>query len=188
MPTSADGPIFLADFDDSVEVFTYVPNAFFGVDSNAADYNSGSFDGSAGVANDGALVVSLGGIDGARIFGVSGGWSANFALDQSAPVRLSITFELELGADNDFADYALAVCKVDGQLYGTNGNYFMDYILGDGDGGMATVHPYATAELSLPALGVGIHTLLVGAYLHGKDAASEYATMRIDRVEITYSK
>ena len=191
VPQPTDAPIgeniiLLADFSDSEDGFVYVPNAFFGVDSLAGNYNSGLHDTNAGENHDGALIVYLGGIDNIPISGVSGAWRVDFVLDYASDIRVSIHYQEELGADNEFADYSLAICEVDGTLYGTNGNYFMSYIQGDGDGGPNIFRSYVTADLVVPWLSAGTHTLEVGAYLHAKDSASEDATMRIDRVQIDY--
>lgn len=145
----------------------------------AGSYNSGFL-------GQGVLVVQLGGIDDIPIAGVSGGWRVDLTLARASPIRVSIRYQEELGAGNDFHDYSLAICEVDGTLYGTDGNYFMSYVLGDGDGGDTIVQPYVTANLDVPTLSAGTHTLDVGAYLFSKNSASEYATMRIDSVQVVY--
>lgn len=62
-----------ADFTTGAEGFVYVDDAFGG---SAGAYASGS-------AAGGQLQVLLGGIDGADILDMSGGWQRSFTLDEA---------------------------------------------------------------------------------------------------------
>ena len=158
-----------ADFDGSADGFTYVDNAFNGTANPAyAD----------GTQSDGALHVTLGGVDDADVYGISGAWQKAFTLDGPANVSLSLDYILTNASAFESNEYSDFIVQIDGQSVGG------DEYLARAVGSNATTGP-SSASLDLGVLSAGEHTLTIGGFNNQKTHNNETADVAIDNVEIS---
>ncbi len=175
-PSSA---LLSADFAAGEQGFAYADDAFRGTAQGA--YASGAWIADGGHAG-GALQVRLGGIDNAIVDGISGGWSAGFALAEAGPVRLSFWFILTQSPDYDDGECSEALVAVDGALYGVGAADFVARVCGNGNGGIAETTGWQLVSLDLGPLDAGSHTVAIGGYNNRKSYANEATEILIDDV------
>ncbi len=175
--------IFEADFDVDNDEFGYVDDAFRG--TNAPAYANGVRIASGGFSG-GALQVTLGGINNADIFGMSGGWQRTITLNEPATnVVLSFYYNLTQASDYESDEFSQALVSVDGILYGSGANDYVAQITGNGNGGGSQTTGWQLFEVSLGALAAGNHTFIIGAYNNKKTYNNESTEVRIDDVVLT---
>ncbi len=122
-------------------------------------------------------LITLGGIDNADIFGMSGGWSTTFNLPSPATVRITFDFRLIQSPYYENDEFSEARISVDGQ------ETVLATFTGDGNGGpeMNTgIQPH-TVELELAA---GNHTLILGAFNNKKTFFDEETFVSYDNVRV----
>ena len=168
-----------ADFDGGAEGFSYQDNAFLGTSASA--YASGSFQ------DHGALEVRLGGVDGADIQDMSGGWTTTFNLGQATDVTISLRFNLTISGTYEPNEFSRVLLSVDGQLAGLGGNTYLAQISGDGGGGPDLTTGWQVARVDLGQLSAGQHTLVIGGYNNQKTTTSEETTLLFDDVVVSTS-
>jgi len=163
-------------FDSGGGSFTYSDDAFRGTDNPG--YAEGLF--ANGSGTDGRIGVLLGGVNGTDILdGMSGGFSKTFNVSE-ATTSTEITFTYLLEADNklDNNEYADVLISIDGQLFGLNGNDYVERITGGGDSGWQTV------TINVGNLSEGNHEITLGGYLNRKDKKDEEAFIKFSDVKI----
>jgi len=171
--------VLSASFDADANGFTYADDTFR--NTTKPGYAAGSWLAGGGFAG-GGLQVSLGGLDAASVYGLSGGWKSSFFLGQATTVTLSIRYKLTLSADGDTTDFSQVFLSVDGVRRGSGSNTYVAQLTGDGDGGSDQTTGWQQFQVSLGALPAGIHELVVGGYLNQKTGASEWAEVLVDDV------
>ena len=117
-----------AHFDGDAEGFGFADDTFRGTSEPA--YASGSH--TASGFSGGGLRVDLGGINGADIFGMSGGWEQNFTVTETAEVTLSFRYKLSQTATYEVDEYSEMLVSLNGALIGIAPNDFIAEITGDG--------------------------------------------------------
>lgn len=179
--TIVEGDTFAA----SSGSFSYVEDPFRATAAPA--YASGAFGANYGFEGTGGLSVSLGGIDGADILGMSGGWQLDFTLAQSAEVLLTFRYRMEQTHGYEPDEFSQVLVSIDGSLVGTMGNDYVVQLTGDGQGGVG--QPRATQWqqqfLNLGTLTAGSHTLILGGYNNKKTLADEETTLWFDDIGLT---
>ena len=176
------GVIVMADFDLGTEGFEYMDDIFRG--TNAPVYASGALN-DAGGNPGGALQITLGGIDNADIFGMSGGWQQSFQLAEACSVTLSFDYRLEQASDYESDENSQVLVSIDGILSGTSGTDFIAQLTGNGNGGPAMTTSWQRADLNVGPLGAGQHTLVMGGYNNKKTLNDESTQIFVDNVSIT---
>ena len=180
---SADTPLINTGFDSDASGFLYQDNTFRGTNQGAyvsgSRISSGAFNGSPG------LQVLLGGINNNDIVNMSGGWSVNFNVPATAPVNLSFRYNLTLASEYEADEYGEVMASVDGVLYGTNGNNYIQRIAGDGNGGSASSSGWQTYSVDLGTLAAGNHTLVIGGFSNKKTYNDEVVTVLFDDVRVS---
>ena len=170
---------FEAHFDVDDEGFRYQDDAFRG--TNAPAYASGAYSAGGGFSG-GGLGVTLGGIDGADINGMSGGWERQFNLTQAQNVSISVRYNLTLAANYESNELGQALLSIDGSLVGVGSNDYLAQIAGDGNGGSPTTTGWVQVDLDLGTLSSGLHTLVVGGFNNLKTFDDESTTVFIDDI------
>ena len=101
-PTPATAATLLeAHFDTGTDGFTYVDDAFLG--TNQPSYASGVRQATGGFGGSGGLEVTLGGVNGNTITGMSGAWNSSFNLAVAATgLRLHFRYKLQQSATYEF--------------------------------------------------------------------------------------
>ena len=99
-----------AHFDADAEGFTYVDDPFRG--TSQPTYASGTWLSSGGLSG-GGLEVTLGGIDNADIFGMSGGWQRSFSLTSPNSITLSFFYNLSHAGGYETDEYGEVIVTVD---------------------------------------------------------------------------
>ena len=171
--------IFDADFDTDAEGFTYLDDPFRS--SSQPGYAGGSWLASGGFSG-GALQVTLGGIDNAITFDMSGGWQRSFTLSVPTEVYLSFLYNLTQAPDYESDEVSQVLISIDGVLYGQEPNDFVAQIIGNGNGGDPETTGWQSFEVSLGILEPGTHTLIIGGYNNQKTAKNESTEVLIDDV------
>ena len=130
----------------------------------------------------------VGGIDGADILGMSGGWQRSFNLASAEDVSLTFRYRMEQTHGYESDEFSQVLVSIDGTLIGTMGNDYVVQLTGDGPGGVGQVRTtgdWQQIRLDLGTLGAGAHTLIIGGYNNKKTLADEETTIWIDDVGIT---
>jgi hypothetical protein len=172
-------PVVLhADFSTTTDGFSYVDDLFRS--TNEPAYATGTYDTNAGA--DGALLLSVGGVNKNKIYKMSGGWTRSFVLASPGSVTIQLNFQLKHSATYESNESGEALCSVDGVLLGLNGNDFIAKLFG-GQGREGVVG-FVTVSLTTGPLSSGSHTIAIGAYVNQKTYWDEVTTMSIDSVDI----
>ena len=115
---------------------------------------------------------------------MSGGWSRTFTLAVPTAVTLSFRFNLNQGSSYESNEFSQVLASVDGVLKGVSPNDYAAQVVGNGNGGPQITTGWQLFNVSLGTLPAGSHTLILGGYNNGKDAANEQTTVLIDDVTI----
>jgi VCBS repeat-containing protein len=183
-PPPPPGPATLIDahFNSGADGFAYSDDAFRG--TSQPSYESGSWVSTGGVSG-GALDISLGGINNANVSGMSGGFDHGFALSGFTDMVLTFTYNLTQSPHYEPNEFSQVLVSVDGVLYGTNGNAYVDQISGNGNGGPSISTGWVTVTIDLGVLAAGDHTLTIGGYNNHKDSRNESTDLAIDDVNLS---
>ena len=166
--TGSDQAITLvdADFNGGPDGFSYADDVFY---TSQPAYASGNVSG-------GALRVTLGGIDGADILDMSGGWHTSFTLTVPAAVRVIVDYRLTQTSNYEPDEFSQFLVSVDEILYGELPNDYVEEIAGGGSTG------WWVFETSVGTLTAGEHVLTIGGYNNKKTQVEESTTVEIDAV------
>jgi Ca2+-binding RTX toxin-like protein len=171
-----------ADFDAGTDSFTYADDSFRG--TAAPGYADGARIGAGGFSG-GALRVYLGGLDNVVVNGMSGGWERQITLAEAGEVSVSFRYQLTHSGHHENDEYAEVMMSVDGVLYGSGANDYIQRITGDGDGGPDQTTGWQSFTVDLGALAAGNHTVAIGGYANRKTFNDEFAEVLIDDVTIS---
>jgi hypothetical protein len=170
IPISSDFDI--VDFEDG---FTYYDDVF--MNTHQPEYASGHWSLGMEGDDDGALHVSVGGVDGVHVIdGISGGWSKSFTLNHDSNAEITLSYSLET-FQYDADECAEALVAMDGEVV-----YVLDKLCGrDQQTGWLTTsfHQF---------LSEGTHTLTVGAYNNKKTGPREKADVYFDEISIVINE
>jgi len=163
-------------FDSGGGSFTYSDDSFRG--TNNPGYAQGLF--ANGSGTDGRIGVLLGGVNGADILnGMSGGFSKTFNVSEATTgTEITFTYQLDSANQLDNNEYADVLISIDGQLFGLNGNDYVERITGGGDSGWQTV------TIDVGNLSAGNHEITLGGFLNRKDQSNEDAFIKFSDVKI----
>ena len=169
-------------FDGGAGGFAYVDDAFRG--TSEADYADGAWGAGFGETG-GGLQITLGGQDGADIFGMSGGWQTTINVPEDASGTLTFKYNMTLAPNFESDEFGQVMVSIDGTLYGAGGNDYVTQLNGDGNGGAPTTTGWQTFTVNLADLPAGDHTLVIGGYSNKKTFADESIEILIDDVQFT---
>ena len=178
------GNILEAHFDTGTDGFTYVDDAFRA--TNQPAYASGIHINNGGFSG-GALQVDLGGINGNDILNMSGGWRRSFVVNSQNNVVVIFRYNLIQSPDYESDEVSQVLLSINGTLYGTASNDYVDTIVGDGNGGGSETTGWKQAFIYLGSLTTGTHTLTIGGFNNKKTTASETTQILIDDVVVVHS-
>ena len=184
-PPSPDDSEILVDapFDTDADGLRYVDDAFRG--TSAPAYADGVFDGGEGLPG-GALRVNLGGIDGADIVGMSGGWIQEFTLTEARAVKVAFDFRLQQNPDYENDEFTDALLSVDGVLFGPS-NQRLARVQGNGNGGLIIDTDWRPLQVDVGVLSAGVHRLALGGFNNKKTLQNESSVCFFDNLKITAS-
>ena len=187
-----------ANFNSDTDGFVYQDDPF---GTSQPNYASGSRVTGASCygGSGGCLSVTLGGVDGNDILGMSGGWKYDLTLSNAeSGVVLSFRYKLDQTAKYEYDEYSRIQVTVDGVLYGRGTKSYVDHLGGDGDsdsgsggssaGNSNTFLPttdWQRHEIYLGELTAGTHTIILGAYNNKKTDSNESTTGAIDDVMVS---
>jgi hypothetical protein len=126
-----------------------------------------------GASGDGALEVTLGGVDATTVLAMSGGWRRNFTLTQSSLVTVQFIFEMQSSATFEADEESQAMVRIDATLF------TFDKLVG---GGLVNFKTNSTPTVLLSA---GTHEVIFGLYLNKKTFTDESAFFWLDSVLVT---
>jgi len=177
-------PAFLIneDFNSNAGGFAYFDDAFFG--TNEGRYESGDYVSSGGFTG-GALAVTLGGVNNRNIDDMSGGFEHSFNLSQATDVTLTFRYDLTMNASYDTGDFSQVLAQVDGTLYGTGGNDYVDQVNAVDGSGTDFSTGWQTVTIDLGVLSPGDHTLVLGGFNNAKSGRTEETTLLLDDVSLS---
>lgn len=168
-----------ADFDSDDEGFNYSDDEFRG--TSEPYYASGSRSNYGGYSG-GRLDVDLGGVNDNDITNMSGGWSIDFTLAATADVELSFHYNLTQDREYENDEYSQVLASIDGTLFGSPPNDYIDQINGNGSGGSDISTGWQTFAITVPSLSAGTYTLTIGGFNNKKTTVSEQTEVYIDDV------
>lgn len=172
-----------SDFDVDEDGFVYVDDSFR--NTSQPDYASGNWDASDGFEGGGGLSVTLGGVDGNVISGISGGWRRSFSLAAAEELEIRLLYNLT-ETDYENNEFGQVLLTLDGQQVGAGGESFIAEI--KGNGGAGGMGPRSTdwrlARIDLGTLDAGAHTITVGGYNNRKSQVTEVLEIRIDELRL----
>ena len=169
--------VLTENFDTGAGSFSYADDTFRS--SALPFYASGSWAGDLGF-NGGGVEVVLGGIDGADVYAMSGGWSSAFTLTEAAIVTVSLRYDLRQRGTEEADERGQALVAVDGQLVGVPPNDWIDQVQGDGNAGPAISTGWQEVALSVGELAAGTHTITLGGFFSKKTFFNEATTVAFD--------
>jgi len=177
------------DFDGGSDGFAYVDDAFLGTSQPA--YATGQWSATAGYGSSGGLVVTLGGVDGASVTGMSGGWGITLNLPAAVSgASLSYRYHLQQTATYEFNEHSRVLASLDGALLGRGLKDYVDHVGGDGSSTQGSSNTYLPTtdwqehEVYLGNLSAGSHVLRLGGYNNAKNASDESTTVVLDDVRL----
>lgn len=176
--TPTEVTVLSENFDNSDGGFAYADGAFRG--TTAGTYESGTYD-----AGNGEISVSLGGINGDDILGMSGGFNKSFTVDSSSTsTQITFQYRLQMSSEFEADEYGEVLISIDGQLYGLGGNDYIVRQAGDGNGGSNYDSGFVEVTVDLGTLAAGNHTLTLGGFLNKKTFTDEDIEVSFTEVEI----
>ena len=164
------------DFDTGLDGYVYVDD-FLGTTSGGGAYSAGSRDTSTGGLGNGALLVTLGGIDDDDHTNMNGAFQEVYnKTSGTTNVYLQVTYRLLHdqnfeGDESVFAFYDIG---------GTRTN--IDSLTGDGNGGPDMDTGFITTVIDLGVLASGNHTISLGGELDQKTFNDEISFVWFDDV------
>ncbi len=173
--------ILIAGFNGGTNVFAYSDDTFRG--TSEPTYADGVRD-SVGGLTGGALTVTLGGVDGQGISNMSGGWDRSFSLSVARQVTISFQYKLTQSNSYEPPEYSQILLSVDGVLFGSAPNDYIDQVTGDGNGGAEITTGWQSVSVDVGVLSSGAHTLTIGGFNSHKSNANEVTDVRFDDVII----
>ena len=153
--------LFESNFEKGQQGFAFVDDPFGTANPK---YSSGQLVQLQGESR--RAVVILGGIDGATIIDISGGWRTTFTLPNEADVRISFTFRVIQSTGYETDEFSQARISVDGQ------ETVVAEFQGNGNGGPdlnTGIQPFSVDI----HLGAGDHTLILGGFNNKKTSRDE---------------
>jgi len=168
-----------ATFDADAGGFAYADDTF---GTNNPGYADGTYEAAGGFAG-GGLRVLLG--PGNTNSETSGGWSEGFNVASEGIVRVSLRHRMLMGEGFESNEYGEALLDVDGALYGSAVNNSLSHVVGDGNGGGTDDTGWLYDEFDI-VMGVGNHTITVGAYNNRATFTDEWLELFVDDVAVTY--
>jgi len=175
------GTISSDTFDVNESGFSFLDDAFQGTNSSA--YSDGSYV-STGGAPGGALSLSLGGVDGETVLGMSAAWQKTFNLAGPNDVTISFWYNLSQTPNYEADEYSEVLFSLDGVFFGTGGNDYIARIFGDGEGGPNVTTGWQQFTAVVGNLSAGDHTIVIGAYNNKKTSMLESTELMVDNVAI----
>ncbi len=173
-------PLVDADFEGNADGFTYLDDTFR--DTSEPAYADGTTEAGGGFSGDG-LLVTVGGVNGNDIIGMSGGWRIPFDLTTSADPTLSLRYNLTMSEPYEPDELSQVLVSVDGVLFGQFGNDYVDQLVGDGQGnGTDVTTGWLEFSVQTGLLSAGSHTLTIGGYNSKKTTTDEVTWVRFDDV------
>ncbi|CAN0556334.1 unnamed protein product, partial [Laminaria digitata] len=110
---------------------------------------------------------------------MSGGFSNTFNVSEATTgTQITFTYLLDASSPLDNDEYADVLISIDGQLFGLNGNDYVERITGGGDSGWQTV------TVDVGNLSAGNHEITLGGYLNKKTSSNEDAFIKFSDVKI----
>ena len=170
-PPPAQTVLIDADFALGPDGFAYVDGPFVGGSPQA--YADGAW-------VSGVLRTTLGGIDGADITDMSGGWQETFSLASASEVTLSFRYNMTQALGYESDEFSEVRYLLDG-----GPSILVAQLTGDGNGGSNLTTGWQTFAVSLGTLSAGVHTLTLGGLNNKKTIADEETEILIDDVLVT---
>ncbi len=185
LPGSSE-TIVEADFGEGSDGFSYVDDAFLG--TRAPDYARGRAPTGPAVSGEveGALGITLGGVDSQTVRGISGGWRRAFRLE-STTHDLTISFRYRMvqswGYEPD--EFSQVMVSLDGVPLQGRGADHVERMVGDGDEGEDRTTGWRAFSSNEGSVAAGRHVLTIGGYNSKKTVVDETTRIWIDDVRVT---
>ncbi len=171
--TGSGATVIDENFDNGTGSFAYADDTFNNTNNPAYADGDQIF-----VGADGAVRVTLGGINNTNILGMSGGWQTTFNVPSATTGTLTFRFELAQAANYESDEFSQALASVDGTVH------TLATITGNGNGGGTQTTGQTNVSLNL-SLTAGTHTLTLGGYNNKKTFADESTEIFYNNVVLT---
>ena len=188
--TTPSDAIIDADFEGGSDGFVYSDDLFRGTSQPA--FADGGRVASGGASGSAALEMELGGINTTDIFdpGMSGGFETEFTLTEATNLTLSFFFRLDMSGSyeaDEFSEVLVSLTNGTTELFGRDGNDFIERLTGDGGSSTPRVVSQDTVTLDLGVQQAGTYTLALGGRNNKKTTTSENTIITFDNVMLETS-
>ena len=188
--TTPSDAIIDADFEAGSDDFVYRDDVFRG--TNQPAFADGGRVASGGASGSAALEMELGGINTTDIFdpGMSGGFETEFTLTEATNLTLSFFFRLDMSGSyeaDEFSEVLVSLTNGATELFGRDGNDFVERLFGDGGSSTPRVVSQDTVTLDLGVQQAGTYTLALGGRNNKKTTTSENTLITFDNVVLETS-
>jgi len=168
------------DFTSSDGGFTYSDGHFRG--AGTSDDSVGTYD-----SNAGELSLTLGSDDTSDEFDMAGAFTKTFDVSEATSgATLSFTYRMVHNDGFESDEYTEVLVEIDGQLYGQNGNDYIDRAYGDGQGNNSYYDSgWVTVNIDISDLAPGTHEIKLGGYLNQKTYYDELSEIKFTDVTVS---
>jgi len=133
---------------------------------------------------DGAMHLSVGGLNDDDILGMSGGWAINFDTSSTSDVTISFRYRLEISGRFESDEWVEMLMSLDGTQFGSGGNDYVFQHVG-GPQGPTIDSGWQLFEVTIYNVASGSHQLVIGAYNNKKTFSNEFVEAWIDDVVVS---
>tara|TARA_R110002110_G_scaffold415612_2_gene651579 strand:+ start:43625 stop:47203 length:3579 start_codon:yes stop_codon:yes gene_type:complete len=167
------------DFTSNDGGFTYSDGHFRGAGNTTL--STGVYDGGAG-----EIAITLGSDDTSTGTDMAGAFVKTFSVsDTTTSTTLSFTYRMTHADGFESDEYTEVLVEIDGQLYGLNGNDYIDRAVGDGQNNNSSYDSgWVTVNIDISDLTAGNHEIKLGGYLNKSTYLDESSEIKFTDIKI----
>ncbi|MAS12744.1 MAG: hypothetical protein CMH69_05530, partial [Nitratireductor sp.] len=183
-PSNAPASFVDEDFSGGLGGFSYEDNRYADQYYQATGSDASGQRETGGIANNGALALSLGGSGNDNHENMNGAFTRSFNLASTTTVTITFDYYAFLSGQSDNTDDVWVLADVDGNAFGTGG--VIDELIGSSSSNSdAQSTGWQTFSTTI-TLSPGQHTLSLGGLMTSKENDNEYAEVYFDNVRVEY--
>ncbi|MBN7775103.1 VWA domain-containing protein [Nitratireductor aquimarinus] len=173
------------NFSSGMGNFAYDDNHYDGIYYPATGRDASGQRESGGIANDGALALSLGGNNGSDRENMNGAFTRTFNLARTTTVTITFDYYAFLSGQSDNTDDVWVLAGVDGNAFGTGG--VVEELIGSSSSDYDAQSTGWKTFSTTVTLSAGEHTLSLGGLMTSKESSDEFANVYFDNVSVEYT-
>ncbi|WP_292899053.1 beta strand repeat-containing protein, partial [Nitratireductor sp.] len=182
-PSNTPASFVDEDFSAGLGGFTYEDNHYADQYYQATGSDASGQRETGGIANNGALALSLGGNSGTDRNNMNGAFVRTFDLANTTTVTVTFDYYALLSRQTDSGNDVWVLADIDGTAFGTGGK--VNELTGSGSDNTHQSTGWQTFSTTI-TLSPGQHTLSLGGLMTSKERSNEYADVYFDNVSVEY--